>query len=248
MWKSRQGRPWAWWWRKRAVGAGAHREGAQQQVEGLPDGVGVGVGAEVLGVAPPPAPHHGGPRPLLPAGDRQVGVGLVVAQADVEAGAVLLDEVVLHHQGRHLAVGDDPLHRGGGVHHGLGADRQVAAEVRREALAQRLRLSHVEHLAVGVAEQVGPRRVGDLGGRGPALHEPAGYRPAASAPRQPEAAGTGPAIARLEPYPAHGEQAGDLPLGGEQRVLGRPALPHPVLHQALQAPPGGRGRGEQVAQ
>ena len=47
------------------VRAGAQREGAQQQVEGLPDGVGVAVGPEVLDALALAAPHHHRAGPLV---------------------------------------------------------------------------------------------------------------------------------------------------------------------------------------
>ena len=75
--------------------AGAHREDAQGEVEGLADRPGVRVGAEVAGALALGAAHHLGPRELLAQGDREVGVGLVVAVLDVEPRVELLDPAVL---------------------------------------------------------------------------------------------------------------------------------------------------------
>jgi hypothetical protein len=92
-----------------AARAGAHREGPQQQVEGLADGVGVGVGPEVPGALALAAALDPGPRDLVGERHRQIRVGLVVAVADVVARPVLLDEVVLELQGLDLAGDQHPL-------------------------------------------------------------------------------------------------------------------------------------------
>ena len=107
------------------VRAGADREGAQQQVERLADGVGVAVGAEVAHALALAAPHDHGPGPLVAHGDGQERVALVVDQADVEPGLVLLDEAVLEHQRLDVVADLDPLDRLGRGHHLGGAGRQV---------------------------------------------------------------------------------------------------------------------------
>ena len=55
------------------------------------------------------------PRPLLVEGDGEVGVGLVVLQADVEPGPVLLDQVELEEERLDLVADGDPLDRVGGA-------------------------------------------------------------------------------------------------------------------------------------
>ena len=74
------------------VRAGADREGAQQLIEGLADGVGVGVGPEVLIAFALGTAHDPGTGPFVAPGDGQVGIGLVVDQLDVETGTMPLDE------------------------------------------------------------------------------------------------------------------------------------------------------------
>ena len=106
------------------VTARADGERAQEQVERLPDGVGVGEGAEVPDVLALLAPHDHGPGPLVAHGDGEEGVALVVPQADVEPGPVLLDEAVLEHEGLDVVADLDPLHRLGRRHHLGGAGRQ----------------------------------------------------------------------------------------------------------------------------
>ena len=92
-----------------AVGARAHREDPQQQVDGLADRPGVAVGAEVAGALAlgAAADHH--PRELVADGDRQPGVGLVVAVLHVEARVELLDPGVLQLQRLDLGVDHRPL-------------------------------------------------------------------------------------------------------------------------------------------
>ena len=151
-----------------AVAARAHREDAQQQVDGLADGPGVAVGAEVAGALALGAAtdHHA--RELLADGHRQPGVGLVVAVLDVEARVELLDPAVLQLQGLDLGVDDGPLHARAGGDHGRRARVEVAdvLEVRRQARAQALGLADVDDAALGVAEAVDPRLGRDRPGRG----------------------------------------------------------------------------------
>ena len=141
------------------IGAGADREGAKQLVEGLADGVGVGVRPEVLVALPLGSAHHPGPGPFVAPGDGQIGVRLVVDELDVETGTVPLDQRELEHQGCHLGLGDDPLHRLGVVDHRLGAGVEPDPEVRRHAASQALGLADVDHLPVLVTEEVGARLV-----------------------------------------------------------------------------------------
>ncbi len=139
------------------LGARADREGAQEEVEGLPDRVGVGVRAEVADTLALRPPHHHRPGPLLVEGDGEVGVGLVVLQPDVEARAVLLDQVEFEEEGLDLVADGDPLHRVGGAHHLHRSLRQAAREVRHHPAAQALRLPHVDDAAGGILELVRAR-------------------------------------------------------------------------------------------
>ena len=109
------------------------------------------VGAEVAGALAlgAAADHH--PRELLADGDREPGVGLVVAVLHVEARVELLDPGVLQLQRLDLGVDHRPLDAGGGGDHGGGARVQVAdvLEVRRQPGAQVLGLADVDHPAAG---------------------------------------------------------------------------------------------------
>ena len=156
------------------VAARADRERAQEEVERLPDGVGVGVGTEVLGVLALLAPHDHGPGPLVAGGDGEEGVALVVPQADVEPGPVLLDEVVLEHEGLDVVADLDPLHRLGRGHHlgGAGRQRRRGHEVVRQARPQAVGLAHVDDPAVLVLELVRPGGVGNGAGRRTLEHAP----------------------------------------------------------------------------
>ena len=153
--------------------ARADRERAQQLVERVADGVGVGVRAEVAGALALAAAHHQRPRPLLVDGHGEERVALVVAQADVEARVVLLDQRVLEHQRLDLVAHRRPLDRLGRRDHLRRARVHVAgvAEVVRQALAQARRLADVDHPALGVLELVRARRVRDRAGRGTLHHQ-----------------------------------------------------------------------------
>ena len=160
--------------RELAVAAAAHRESAQQQIERLADGVGVGVGPEVAHAFLFGPPHDQRPGPFVAHGDGQVGVGLVVDQADVESGPVLLDQGELQHQRLDLVADLDPFHRRRRAHHGRGARVQGCGvlEVVGQALAQRAGLTDVDHPAGRVLELIGAGGFGDRAGRGALQHQP----------------------------------------------------------------------------
>ena len=103
-------------------------------------------------------------REVLVERDRDERVGLVVAQANVEAGAVLLDEALLRQQRLGLGADDDELDLLDGGDHlrvaGTAGNLRLG-EVGGDALADRLRLADVHHAAFAVAEQVHPRLVGE---------------------------------------------------------------------------------------
>lgn len=142
-----------------ARGAGAHREDAQQEVDRVADRPGVPVRPEVAHALLLLAAHHLDARELLVHRHREVRVALVVAVLDVEPGVVLLDPGVLQLQRLDLGGHHRPFHGRGGRDHGAGARVQVrqVLEVVRQALAQALRLSDVDHPAVLVTEPVHPR-------------------------------------------------------------------------------------------
>ena len=146
--------------REDAVGARPHREDPQQLVDGVADRPGVGVGPEVAGaLLLRAAPDHDA-RELLADGDRQPGVGLVVAVLHVEARVELLDPGVLQLERLDLGADDGPLDAGRGGHHGRGAGVEVGdvLEVRRQPGAEVLGLADVDDAAAGVGEAVDARR------------------------------------------------------------------------------------------
>ncbi len=107
-------------------------------------------------------------RELLVERDRDVGVRLVVAQADVVGRAVALDELLLGKEGVRLRVRDQEFDRRRLLGHG--ARPGLAREVAADPLSDRPRLADVEDLAIRVAEDVDARLVRErpalLGDRG----------------------------------------------------------------------------------
>ena len=99
-------------------------------------------------------------------GEREldVGVGLVVAQQDVEARLALLDEVVFESQGLVL-VGDEDVVEVDGLAHqraGFGVGLRGFKQVGADARAQVVGLADVDDLALGVLVEVHA----GLGGQG----------------------------------------------------------------------------------
>jgi hypothetical protein len=131
--------------------------------EPSPEGTEIGV-AVVLHAA-----RHQGARPGLARRDLDVGVGLVVAEADVVAGAMLLDQGVLEQQRLEVRVRDDRLDVLVGAEQGGRLGIEVLAEIGGDPFADRAGLAHVEKAPSRPSEQVDARTVGQALG-GPALH------------------------------------------------------------------------------
>ena len=140
--------------------AGAVLEELPEQVEGLPHPLGGREGAEVGAVRPVPLAGEVDARELLVEADPDVGIRLVVPQPDVETRPVALDEALLGEQRLGLGLRDEGLDRLGSADqlgrpaHARPPAAALAGEVRRDPLADRVRLAHVEGAARLVAEDV----------------------------------------------------------------------------------------------
>ena len=140
--------------------AGAELEDLAQQVERLPYSLRIAEWPEVGAAAAVLLAREVDAREVLVEGDRDVGIGLVVSQPDVVAGAVLADEGLLGEQGLGLRLCGDELDVLDLVEKVGGAACGGTREVALHALLERLRLAHVEHAPAVVAEQVDARRIG----------------------------------------------------------------------------------------
>src|SRR5438445_641520 len=123
----------------------------------------VGVGPEVARPGDRDPPHYEHAWERLAQRHRDARVALVVGEADVEAGLVLLDEVVLEQQRLSLVGDDDRLKVGDLAHQRgvLGARVRVGAEVARHARSQALRLADIEDLARGALPEIHAGLVGE---------------------------------------------------------------------------------------
>src|SRR5581483_2076762 len=224
--------------------AGAELEQLAEQVQGLAHALRARVGAEVDAAGAVALAREVDARELLVEADADVGVGLVVPQADVEARPVAPDELLLGEQRLRLGLGDQEVHGRGRP--GAVADRvRAPAEVGGDALADRGRLADLDHLPPGVLQQVHARLIGQalalLGQRrrhGPKLRGGLGARPGAgphghalaTCPRALLGAGTADSTAGGAPavsgprWPAQsGRRAGPYRLG-EGWPASRPSL------------------------
>ncbi len=99
---------------------------------------------------------------LLP-GELHVGVALVVPQQDVEGRQMLVDEVVLQHQGLELRLADDELQVPDAGHQAAGLGIQVLVlEVGLHPVPQHLGLADVEQVPLLVAIEVAARTQGQV--------------------------------------------------------------------------------------
>ena len=152
------------------IGAGAELEPAVHDAEGLADGARARVRAEVaravlLALARPP---HLQPRIGVALVEPQDDEVLVVAQPDVEARLVLLDELVLEEDGLLLRARDDDVDVSQEVVE-EGHERPLVAPGRVEIAPyprpQAGRLADVDHLALPILHEVAARlrrQVGEL--------------------------------------------------------------------------------------
>jgi hypothetical protein len=138
--------------------AGPVREDAVEDVEGLAHLLRVRVRPEVDDPAAMSLAGEHDARVVVLHGHRDVRIGLVVAQADVERRPVAADEVLLEMEGLRLVRGDDHLDPLDPLREVLEPRPRVTpTEVRAHARAQGLRLSHVEDGVLRPAEEVHAR-------------------------------------------------------------------------------------------
>ena len=136
--------------------AGAPGEELLGEVERGADRFGGGVGAEVAGAVLGDAAGDGDARPGRVDVDLEVGVVLVVLEADVEEGLVALDQGGFEVEGVLLGVGGDDFELGDafGEDAGLALERAGGAEVAADAGFEVGGLADVDDAVVGVAEGV----------------------------------------------------------------------------------------------
>src|SRR5471032_639538 len=159
-----------------AVLAGADQEHLLQNLHRLLDRPRIGEGSEVLVFFIHRAAIVDHARRVA-AGDLQVGIRFIVAEQDVEARVLRLDQVVFQDQRLGLAVRDRGLQpRDALDHHGDAWAAEVFLEVVRDALLQVARLADVEQLVVDVEIAVHTRQVGQLGHGGQHLLAQIGRR------------------------------------------------------------------------
>ncbi len=143
--------------------AGRHQKMAVDEVHQAVRQVGRKVGTEVRGAVLAQAPRDVDAR-ILFVGQLDVGIGLVVAQQDVEARLVLLDQVVFERE-RFLFVVDQDvvdIARFGNQRAGLDVGQLVLGKVAADAVPQDLRLADVDHPPAGVLVQIHSGREGEL--------------------------------------------------------------------------------------
>ena len=135
--------------------AGGDLEGAVYQTNYPVGEVAWEVRTKVRGAILENAPRDIDARPRL-VGQFDVRVGLVVAEQDVIARLVLLDEVVLERQGLFFVIEEDVVDGSGGVDQagGLAFREPLVAEIAADPVTEILRLSDIEDLAGGVLVEV----------------------------------------------------------------------------------------------
>ena len=153
---------------KHAVRAGTHREHAQQRIQGFTNRPRLRIGPKIAHALTALTASHHRARVHVIDRNRQVRVRLIVAERNVEARRKLLNPGVLELQRLHLARHHGPLHTRRRMHHriGLRAQRLRRRKIAVEAVAQVLRLTHIDDAAVGIAKTVNARVGGDFAGGG----------------------------------------------------------------------------------
>ena len=145
--------------------AGRHQKVFVDQVHQPVRQAGREVRAEIDRAVLVQPPRHVHARILLERRVANVGIGLVVAQQNVEFRLVLLDQFVFERQRFFLVVDDDVFEVGRLAHQRAGLRVLPARfqKVRAHAAAQRARLPHVDDRFSRILEQVHPRLGGQTG-------------------------------------------------------------------------------------
>ena len=140
------------------VGAGAQQEHPLHGGDRLVHRPGGGERSPVAALAELRAAMLGDLRERVVLGQHQPGVGLVVAQDDVEARLEALDQVGFEQQRLGLGVGGDHLHRDGFVDHPPQPFVEAAElGVGGDPLLQAARLADVEGVALGIEHAIDAR-------------------------------------------------------------------------------------------
>ena len=141
------------------LGARAVGKELLQQVHGLAHRPGAGERAEVASAVMQDAAREVDLRELLAQVDLDVGIRLVVFEAGVEEGAVLLDEQVLEQQGLLDGFRDDVLEVGDPRHHHLDLPLLACGRLKigADAAAQTGGFAHVEDAAAAVLHEIDAR-------------------------------------------------------------------------------------------
>jgi len=146
--------------------AGPQQEQLLQGLQGFPHRAGAGIRPKVL-IRPGLGATVKGDARILVRGDAHVGEALVVAQRDVVARCLFLDQRRFQQQRLILGVGQGDFDALDLPHHAF--DARIAAgaqEIAADALAQIARLADVEQLVAGVVHAVDARLRGQLGQEG----------------------------------------------------------------------------------
>ena len=136
--------------------AGGDEEAAVDEIDEAMGEVAWEVGTEVGGTVFTQTPGNEDFGIAVAHGELDIGVGLVVAKKDVEAGLALLDEVVFEGEGFALVVDGDVFdvdslaHEGAGLGVGLGGFEEVGAYAGAEVFG----LADVDDLAFGILVEV----------------------------------------------------------------------------------------------
>ena len=143
------------------VGTRPQQKYPLQHGEGLIDRPGRSERAEIIALAAAPAAVLEHPRKSVVAGDQNHRKRLVVAQEDIVAGRVSLDQIGFQQERFGLGVGGEELHRSRACHHAANSiGKPGQSGVAHHPFFQVLRLAHVEDVAAGVDHAID---TGDIG-------------------------------------------------------------------------------------
>jgi len=120
------------------------------------------------------SPRHVHPRIFLAQRELYIRIRFVVAQQNVVARLLLLDEVVFERQRFFFIGDDDPFHIDGLADQrpSLGIGGTTFVEVLADAVAQALGFTHVDDHTLGIAVEVDARGGGNRPDFGEQIHSP----------------------------------------------------------------------------
>ena len=134
---------------KEIIIALAHSKGFLQKIQAVPNGLNTGEWPEITASLSLAAPMKGQPGIGIPVGQKQVGIGFIIPQQDIEWRPVLLDQILFQQQRLYFCLGNGDINVGDTAHQSSRFRGQPgSSEIACHPFTQVFCLANIEHSAV----------------------------------------------------------------------------------------------------